>query len=612
VPRRKPTHQSVQAKYEAAGNSRRVAKWQPTSSGPIRATAGLQKIRDRSQDAVRNDWAGSGTVQKWTTTLVGTGIVTRWKNRKFEPLYRRWARDADADGVLDLYGLQALAVRTWFGGGECFIRERPRPLGAPLAAPVQVQLLEPEMCPLLDATAWPGLPEGHEIRQGIEINRYGRRVAYWFYKAHPGDGLMNARQARPDELVRVAASMVRHMFEVKRPGQLRGVPELAGVLARIRSSADFEDNVLDRQKLANLFTMFITRQLPDKFLNDLELNPLTGLPAMWDDTGNMMATLEPGSSMELRPGEGVQFANPPEAGTTYSEYMRTLHMGTATGSGMPYELLSGDIKDVSDRTMRVVINEFRRFAEQRQWHTIIPNMVQPCVEWWADAMVLSGQLTAAEAAEAKDTCRHSPHGWEYIHPVQDVEGKLKAIEGGLTSRDAEIARRGDDPVVVDEERAESAKRQARLMPAPPAPAPAPAPAPQAQLPAPAAQAPALDPVRMVESLSAFVSAMRPEDRADPSALAKIVADATVAIVAGLPPPQPVNIQNHTHVQPTPVNVEVAAPTIENHTHVQPTPVNVEVTPEVKVDLGTRKTTTDISRDGSGEIIKVVQIEKSVD
>src|SRR5690606_9557441 len=100
-------------------------------------------------DATRNDWAGASGVQKWSTSLVGIGITPRFKrvankNRKLEivDLFNDFVRQADADCVLNLYGMQTLVVRTWFDGGECFARRRRRFDDEGLAVPVQIQLLE--------------------------------------------------------------------------------------------------------------------------------------------------------------------------------------------------------------------------------------------------------------------------------------------------------------------------------------------------------------------------------------------------------------------------------------------------------------------------------------
>lgn len=141
----------------------------------------------------------------------------------------------------------------------------------------------------------------------------------------------------------------------------------------------------------------------------------------------------------------------------YGEYMRFQNMGTAAGQGLPYELFSGDIKEVSDRTLRVIINEFRRFAEQRQWQIIIPMMCQPVVEWFARAAALVGKVQAAEV-EMIRRCEHAPHGWAHIHPVQDPQGKKLEVDAGFRSRSSVIAERGDDPDQVDDEREADNKR----------------------------------------------------------------------------------------------------------------------------------------------------------
>ena len=128
---------------------------------------------------------------------------------------------------------------------------------------------------------------------------------------------------------------------------------------------------------------------------------------------------------------------------------------------MPYEIFSGDIREVSDRTLRVLINEFRRFAEQRQWHTIIPMFCQPVRQWWTDAAVLAGHVTAEEAPDVS-LVEWAPHGWAHIHPVQDPQGKKLEVEAGFRSRSSVIGERGDDPDMVDAERAADKAREDAL------------------------------------------------------------------------------------------------------------------------------------------------------
>lgn len=455
-----PANPTVQARYDAAGTGRRMRAWNPPSTGPNKSVQGIQTIRNRSRDARRNDWTGESSTQKWTTNLIGIGIVPRFKRmtnkerkQAVMDLWTDFVATSDADGVLNLYGQQTLATTAWLTDGEVFIRRRDRRLDGVLPVPMQVQIVEAEFVPMLDADNWPGMPQGNRMRSGIELTRSGQRVAYWMYREHPGDNTGGAAVSQ-DALVRVPAEQVRHMFMPSRPGALRGVSPLAPVLTRLRNVADYDDAVLERQKLANLFMAFIKWTQGNMLGEDTD--PLTGLPI----NGSMESPLlgmSPGIVQELEPGQEVQFANPPEAGTMYGEYMRFQNMGTAAGQGLPYELFSGDIKEVSDRTLRVIINEFRRFAEQRQWQIIIPMMCQPVVEWFARAAALVGKVQAAEV-EMIRRCEHAPHGWAHIHPVQDPQGKKLEVDAGFRSRSSVIAERGDDPDQVDDERESDNKR----------------------------------------------------------------------------------------------------------------------------------------------------------
>lgn len=624
---------NIQARYDAAGSGRRVRGWTPPSSGPNRAVQGLQTLRNRSDDARRNDWSAKSGIQKWTTNLVGIGIGARFdritsKARRtvIADLFWKFRQQSDADGVLSLDGQQTLGVSTWLAKGEVFIRERPRDLTLPLEIPVQFQMLEPEFCPLFDADSWPGLPVGNRIRQGIELNRYDRRIAYWMHKEHPGEGTLG-HMPTESNLVRVAASEVWHMFEPDRPGALRGVSILAPVLIRLRSTGDFEDAVLDRQKLANLFVSFITRTLPEAQWSQLDINPETGLPVFYDSDGTEMVGLEPGMQQELRPGEDVKFANPPEAGTMFSEYLRSTLLGTSAGIGLPYELLSGDIQNVSDRTLRVVLNEFRRLCEQRQWQIIIPMFCQRAVDAFAKYAALAGKITLNEVELVK-RCTHAPQGWAYIHPVQDVQGKQLEIAAGLVSRDDVIAAKGDDPEETDDKRARARKREESLGLLDPTPAQK---ATQQQRQASQQNAQAATREQFDASTAVLQGIVAAVSRPAPPQAAPTFNLSLPASVVNVAPPNVTVEPAVVNVAPPNVTVEPAAVTVNVEpgaapvvnvepaavvVHVEPQPapiVNVEVQPaDVTVSLPTRETTSKIVRDEQGNILRVTQTEKTVD
>ena len=606
----------VQNRYDAAGTGRRMRGWTAPSTGPNKAIAGLQNIRNRSRDAARNDWSGESATQKWVSNLVGIGITPRVKRfpagprkRRVVDLWDRWVQQSDADGALNFYGQQALVVRAWLDSGEVFARKRVRTCESGMEVPLQVQLIEAEFVPLMDADTWPGMPVGNKIRQGIELDRRGQRVAYWMHREHPGDGAVDT-----SKLLRIPAAEVLHVYGVKRPGQLRGVSALAPVLARLRSLADYDDAVLERQKIANLFAAFITRGVG----GDGDTDPLTNLPMDFASDGSALAGLQPGIMQELDYGQDIKFANPPEAGTTYSDYVRTQHLGTAAASGMPYEIFSGDIREVSDRTLRVLINEFRRFAEQRQWHTIIPMFCQPVRQWWTDTAVLAGRVTAAEAPDVA-LVEWAPHGWAHIHPVQDPQGKKLEVEAGFRSRSSVIGERGDDPDMVDAERAADKAREDALglseVPVTP---------PGVKEDDEESKARAHASAMFAAQLSAPLVAVAAGIQA---AAAKEQPAPVVNVAAPVVNVGGAEVHNHLPeqaAQPAPVVhvaapvVSVEAPQVHNHLPEQSAPEvhvhnEVQAAPAVqKIEITampTRETTTRIERDSKDNILKTIQTER---
>jgi len=198
--------------------------------------------------------------------------------------------------------------------------------------------------------------------------------------------------------------------------------------------------------------------VPNFDLTDPATNTLTGQAADLNDHLEPMMALRPGLIQELASGQEISFPSTPDAGTNYSDYMRTSHLGTAAGTGTPYELVTGDIAEISDRALRIIVNEFRRLAEARQWQIIIPQYCQRIVQWFAEAAQLAGHISEKEK-RALERCEHAPHGWQYIHPVQDVQGKALEVSNGFRSRASVIAEGGDDPDLVDQERAEDAARE---------------------------------------------------------------------------------------------------------------------------------------------------------
>ncbi|NTZ07283.1 phage portal protein [Burkholderia metallica] len=460
-----PTRLKAAAYESASTTGARAKSWRASSAGPNAAAAqNLPLLRSRARDAIRNDPWAKTAIARLVSNTIGNGIQAHPKHpnaavRKMQKqLWEDSCEEIDADELFDMAGVQTLAARAFFSDGEVLVRRQFRSPSEGLAVPMQIRLLEADLLPMEKNEIVPG---GGEIVNGVEFDADGRRVAYHLLQRHPGE--YGRASTSNMQTVRVPADEIAHVFLALRPGQVRGVPELSTVLLRLKSLDNFDDAVLFRQEVSNLFAGFITKPPSEPGLMG---DPVTGAAMEYDVDGfSPVVSLEPGSMQELAPGEDVKFAEPPGAGTDYGPFMRQQLMAAAASVGMPYEVLTGDLRDVSDRVLRVILNEFRRSIEQFQWNVFIHQFCRKVWRWWVDACALSGAMPMADYYRRRRDylrVRWVPQGWPYIHPVQDVTAKRMEIRSGLASRTGAVLSRGDDPEQVDQENADDLARERRL------------------------------------------------------------------------------------------------------------------------------------------------------
>ena len=440
--------------YDGIGGGRRSLAWQVGNPGAVAALAFTQnELRAKSRDLVRrNAWAAAG-VEAFVSNAIGTGIKPQSMvadnalREAIHSLWWDWCEDADAAGLTDFYGLQALACRAMLEGGECLVRLRYRRPEDGLPVGLQLQLLEPEHLP---TTLNQELPSGNVIRAGIEFDRLGRRTAYHLYRSHPGDGSLAPMSGTGGwvgglDTVRVPTSEIVHLFRPLRPGQIRGEPWLARALVKLNELDQYDDAELVRKKTAAMFAGFITRISPEDNLMG------EGLP---DANGAAMAGLEPGTMQILEPGEDVKFSQPADVGASYAEFLRMQFRAVAAAMGITYEMLTGDLTQVNYSSIRAGLLEFRRRCEAIQHNVIVHQLCRPIWRAWMEQAALEGVLTLPQFNQHKRdylSARWIPQGWQWVDPKKEFDAMLTAIRAGLLSRSEAISAFGYDAEDIDRE-----------------------------------------------------------------------------------------------------------------------------------------------------------------
>lgn len=432
--------------YTAAAGGRRSKTWRVTGAGPNAAmTYAVPVMRDRSRDQVRNNPFADSAISTIETNVVGTGIKPQFAtpdaglNRELAELFFDWTDEADADGISDWYGAQALAMRGIAEGGEVFGRLRVRRPGDMDTVPLQIQVLEAEFVaydPIV-------VDSQREVRQGIEFDALGKRMAYWMYRRHPGDLL--PLFAFDDGLPHpVAASEVMHAYTPRRPGQIRGEPWLARALVKLRDLDIYDDAELQRKQTAALFAGFVTKAQPfgdEGFMGEGEA----------DDRGASLAPMEPATLQLLEPGEDVTFSAPADVGANYEMFMVQQQRALAVSAGIMYEALTGDYSKINDRQFRAAALDFRRRARMWQHHLMVFRLCRPTVRRWLAlaklAEIIKPPVTMTD--RQFNRVRWVPEGFQYINPLQEAQAQNLEVRAGFRSRDSVIEERGEDPEEVD-------------------------------------------------------------------------------------------------------------------------------------------------------------------
>jgi lambda family phage portal protein len=415
--------------YDAAQDSR-ASSWAASgSSATAEVGVAATTVARRARDAVRNDPYATRMVDLWTGNAVGAGITTRWPDKPHADAWRRWAESTqcDAEGLLDLYGLQALVMRAVVESGECFVRfiaVQPTPAN-PIG--LQLQVLESDH---LD-TARTGLVEGAPTIQGIALGEVGQPIGYWLHRVHPGAfWLLPGATWLSSE--RLPAADVLHIYRKRRPGQLRDVSWLAPVLTRLRDLGDYEAALLMKAKIEACLAAVVTEE-GDETLT----GPATGL--LRDAQGRTVESFEPGMILYRRGMGSVEVVNP-SGGGSHTAFARRALEAASVGAGLTYDQVSGDLTQANYSSLRAGKIEFRRLCEQVQYGMLIPMLVRPI----AERFHAQGALLGLWGTEVPDGVSHVPPAHEMIDPLKDTTALIAQVRAGFVPQPEAVGAFGYD------------------------------------------------------------------------------------------------------------------------------------------------------------------------
>jgi len=498
--------------YRGAGTDRLKQGWPGTGgSADQDLLPDLSLLRQRSRDLARNDLHAAGALKRLVDQVIGDGILpqarlrpldvgmtdrqARDAGRVLEGAWEAWSEDtwADAHDRCSLSELQALVERQVLDNGDCLVlptrREDP---GRPFSLALEVVEADRLATPT-------DLRTDEKMREGVEVDKQGRPVAYWVRERHPGDlsygprswGNSSADYRRIPARDAEGRRQVWHVFEVLRPGQSRGEPFFAPALRPLKDLADYQEAELVAARVAACFALFIQKADPGSGLdNESEVQGTRRLEE-----------IEPGMITRMGIGETVNAVNPARPGSPYDAYVARSLKSLASALGLTYEVLAGDFERTNFSSAKASLLLVRRFFQRRQ-QLHVRRWLTPAWQLLVEECFLRGGLLDLPARDFSGRFRAwtrvqwVPPAWGWLDPAREAEASRAAVNNGTSTLADECAAQGKDWEEVLEQRAleEVRRKELGLPMIPPPPAgiapeepkaaetPAPEPAPEEPVP----------------------------------------------------------------------------------------------------------------------------------
>ncbi len=473
-PRHSIEHRSTQRKrrFDAARRGKDFGDWM-ASSNSVNADiwTAITTIRARSRDLIQNNDYARGAIQKYVDNVVYLGIsfqaqVKQLKdqaknddrvNNLIESNFKDWALEklwCHTAGKLNFNEIQQVAFKSCLESGEVFIRKVKQSFSnSPV--PFALEIIEADQL----AEDHNQMYGSNQIVMGVEVNRWQRPVAYWFYKSHPGDLWQGRGGIASRELERIPATEIIHLHKSDRPNQLRGLPILVSSILRLKNVGDYEGAEQLAAKLAACVMAIITSDYSDVLSEHNGEDGEEELPADEKFAPGMMRTLAPGEKFEA--------FDPKRPNANLVAFIEQQLRAVAAGMGLSYETVSNDYSKTNYSSSRLSLICARdRYKVLQAWFAanFLREVIygNPESDGWLDMAVMSGVLNFPDyELRKKRYCavKWQFRGWAWVDPHKEVKATLDSLAGGMTSLTAHYAEQGKD---FDEEIEAIAREKERL------------------------------------------------------------------------------------------------------------------------------------------------------
>lgn len=458
--RREFAQRGLRSYYEAAEPSRYHKPRTDRRSGNAQAERAAMPIRNQARHLDENYDVASGVLDILVTNTIGRGIQPEPQimftsgepaielNTALLRLWDQWIYACDVTGQFHRYEMQQLEARSWFRDGEIFeqhILGTVPGLQHGTVLPYSVEALEADYVPndLNDPL--------QRIFQGVEVNAWGRPVAYHVYKTHPGDNMAFSLARK-----RVPASVMSHVAFRKRFHQLRGISVFASTINRFDNIKETDENEQVAARVAAAMAAVIKKGNPDSYEDDAQVGA-DGKPARRE------MYFEPGIIFdELRPGEDIETIDTKRPNNALIEFRDSQLRSAAAGTMVSFSSAAKNYNGTYSSQRQELVEQWSVY--QMLGSRFCYRSCQPTWDRFVDAAVLSGAVTVRGDVDRTTLydCTHTGPSMIWIDPKKEADSLVLQMQWALKSRTRIIRERGDNPDQVNREIVRDQQERERL------------------------------------------------------------------------------------------------------------------------------------------------------
>lgn len=439
--------------YTGAGYKENLAYWQPGVGDADGDTVrDLRELRARSRDLVRNSPIAGGAIETQVSHVIGTGLslqsridtatlgmdddaASEWQANA-QRLFALWASNtyADALGELNFYELQDLAFRSRLESGDAFVvLAGVKRASWPFT--LALQIIE------ADRVCNPNYGmDTDTLTAGIGKDASGAPKSVHIADRHPGRGIATKNTKWTEVQIRGKSGRrnVIHLMRKLRPGQTRGIPELAPIIETLKQLTRYSAAEVDAAVNSAAIALF-AKMDPDAFtdlFDDAGQKKYMESATRWD------GTVRSGTVVNLLPGEEIENPLQNRPNPNFDPFVSAVMRQIGIGLNIPYEVLTKHFQSSYSAARAALLDAWRTFRIRREW--VAAKLCQPVYEEWLADAVSTG-LIAAPGFFADPLVRAAWCGAKWngdgpgsIDPEKEAKAARERMDIGLTTLAEEI------------------------------------------------------------------------------------------------------------------------------------------------------------------------------